>query len=90
MKVIQQASAEIERRVREASWKRDYADMAESSVFGTRVVGSIGQATASAINHVPALQLVVPFVRTPTNLLAFVPDRNPLGRTYAWAQAARA
>ena len=90
MKIIQQASAEIERRVREASWKRDYADMAESSVFGTRVVGSIGQATASAINHVPALQLVVPFVRTPTNLLAFVTDRNPLGRAYAWAQAARA
>jgi hypothetical protein len=89
-KILQKASSEIERRVREATWKREYDDMAESSVYGTRLVGNIGKATASAVSHVPALQLVVPFIRTPTNLLAFVTDRNPVGRMYDWVQAARA
>ena len=89
-KILQKASSEIERRVREATWKREYDDMADSSVYGTRLVGSIGKATASAVSHVPALQLVVPFIRTPTNLLAFVTDRNPVGRMYDWVQAARA
>lgn len=89
-KILQKASGEIERRVKEATWKRDYDDMAESAVFGTRVVGNVGKATASAVSHVPVLQLVVPFIRTPTNLLAFVTDRNPIGRTYDWWQAARA
>jgi hypothetical protein len=89
-KILQKASSEIERRVREATWKREYDDMAESSVYGTRLVGNIGKATASAVSHVPALQLVVPFIRTPTNLLAFVTDRNPVGRLYDWVQAARA
>jgi len=89
-RMLQKASAEIERRVREASWKRDYEDMAESSVLGTRIVGNVGKATASAVSHVPVLQLVVPFIRTPTNLLAFVTDRNPLGRSYDWWRAAQA
>jgi hypothetical protein len=89
-RILQQASREIERRVRETTWKRDYEDMAESSVWGTRLVGNIGRAVSGAVNQVPALQLVVPFIRTPTNLLAYVTDRNPVGRSLAWVQAARA
>ena len=89
-RLLQKASAEVERRVREATWKREYDDMAESSVLGTQLVGNIGKATASAVSHVPLLQLVVPFIRTPTNLLAFVTDRNPVGRAYSWWQAAKA
>jgi hypothetical protein len=89
-RILQQASREIERRVRETTWKRDYEDMAESSVWGTRLVGNIGRSVSGAVNQVPALQLVVPFIRTPTNLLAYVTDRNPVGRSLAWVQAARA
>lgn len=89
-RLLQKASAEVERRVREATWKREYDDMAESSVLGTQLVGNIGKATASVVSHVPLLQLVVPFIRTPTNLLAFVTDRNPIGRSYSWWQAAKA
>lgn len=89
-RLLQQASKEIERRVREATWKRDYDDMAESSVALTRLVGNVGRATSGVVSHIPAMQLVIPFIRTPTNLLAYVTDRNPLSQTLAWMKAARA
>jgi hypothetical protein len=89
-RILQQASKEIERRVREVTWKRDYDDMAESSVALTRLVGNVGRATSGVVNHIPAMQLVIPFIRTPTNLLAYVTDRNPISQSLAWMQAAKA
>lgn len=88
-KILQEASKEVERRVREATWKRDYEDMAESSIFLTRLVGNVGKSTASVVSHIPVMQMVVPFIRTPTNLLAFVTDRNPISQSLAWLQAAK-
>jgi hypothetical protein len=90
-RVLQRVSGEIERRVKEQTWKRDYTDIAdESAPFGSRLVGNIGKAFSTAVGHVPELQLIVPFIKTPTNLLAFVTDRNPIGQSLAWVQAAKA
>lgn len=90
-RVLQRVSGEVERRVKEQTWKRDYTDIAdESAPFGSRIVGNIGKAFSTAVGHVPELQLIVPFIKTPTNLLAFVTDRNPIGQGLAWVQAAKA
>jgi|694.fasta_scaffold06016_21 hypothetical protein len=90
-RILQRVSGEIERRVKEQTWKRDYTDIAdEAAPFGSRLVGNIGKAFSTAVGHVPELQLIVPFIKTPTNLLAFVTDRNPIGQGLAWVQAAKA
>ena len=90
-RVLQRVSGEVERRVKEQTWKRDYTDIAdEAAPFGSRLVGNIGKAFSTAVGHVPELQLIVPFIKTPTNLLAFVTDRNPIGQSLAWVQAAKA
>lgn len=88
-KILQEASKEVERRVREVTWKRDYEDMADSPIFLTRLVGNVGRSISGVVSHIPAMQMVVPFIRTPTNLLAYVTDRNPLSQSLAWLQAAK-
>lgn len=89
-KILQQASKEIEQRIRNQTWRRDLDEMSKSDVWGTKVVGSVSKGVNSMVQACPPLQLVVPFNQTPTNLLAWVSDRNPLGRSLAWYQAAKA
>lgn len=76
-KILQPAAKEIEDRVRTATWKREYDDIIAQGGPLSRLIGNVGKGTASLVGHVPALQLVVPFIKTPTNLFAFVTDRLP-------------
>lgn len=43
------------------------------------VVGKLGNLVGSAKNKLPLLNFVVPFVKTPTNILKFSLDRTPVG-----------
>jgi len=52
-------------------------DMARYQTF-TRSLGSAGSAFQGFINKVPALKLIVPFIRTPTNILKFGLERTPM------------
>ena len=42
--------------------------------------GSLAQRAQSAVNDMPALRLVLPFVRTPTNLIHYTWERTPVLR----------
>ena len=52
-------------------------DAARYQTF-TKPLGDTGQAAQKWIRTVPALRLVAPFVRTPTNILKYVGERTPL------------
>ena len=52
-------------------------DAARYQTF-TKPLGDAGQAAQKWMRTVPALRLVVPFVRTPTNILKYVGERTPL------------
>lgn len=40
-------------------------------------LGKLGTLMTTATQHAPALKLIVPFVRTPTNILKFAAERSP-------------
>jgi hypothetical protein len=42
-----------------------------------RQLGTLGQAASRVANDVPGVKVLVPFVRTPTNLLKFAVERSP-------------
>lgn len=44
----------------------------------TKALGEAGKKGQQVLSHVPVLRLVVPFVRTPTNILKFAGERTPL------------
>jgi hypothetical protein len=44
----------------------------------TRELGETGKAVQSAIAKTPGARVIVPFIRTPTNIMKFVGERTPL------------
>lgn len=59
------------------SLKADAIDMAHYQTF-TNNLGDKGQAFQNFIRKTPVLKLVVPFIRTPTNILKYTFARTPL------------
>ena len=55
----------------------DAIDMSRYQTF-TNELGKAGQSLQKAINAMPALRFIVPFVRTPSNILKFAFERTPL------------
>ncbi len=51
---------------------------AERMTF-TNPLGRIGQNVMSTLNRVPGGRVVVPFVRTPANIITFAAERSPFG-----------
>jgi hypothetical protein len=51
-------------------------DAARYQTF-TQPLGPAGQAIQKAANDVPALRLIIPFIRTPANIMKFVGERSP-------------
>ena len=61
---------------------REAMDNAERATFQndykSDMFGSIGRVSATVRSKFPVLTIVVPFIRTPANLLSFVGERTPL------------
>lgn len=53
-------------------------DTAEYQTF-TNPLGRIGRSIQNVANSHPALKFVIPFVRTPTNILKYAGERSPFG-----------
>ena len=70
---------QIEDRVRGATWKRDIDDLINDPLrgAGTALVGNLGKAAQSLVRNIPAAGLILPFIRTPTNLIVWALNRNP-------------
>lgn len=60
-----------------AELRADALDAAAYQTF-TRPLGKTGQAFQEAIRRIPGARLVLPFVRTPTNIVKFTFERTPL------------
>ena len=69
----------IEGRVRDATWKRQLDDLMNDPLrgAGTRTIAGIGIAAQKLVEQVPFTGLVLPFIRTPVNLIAWALNRNP-------------
>ncbi len=52
-------------------------DAAQYQTF-TKQLGEAGQGVQQTLSDIPALRLIMPFVRTPTNIMKFVGERTPL------------
>lgn len=57
--------------------KLEAIDRAHINTF-TKKLGATGQAFTSLVNKIPGARLVVPFIRTPANILKFTFARTPL------------
>lgn len=57
--------------------KADALDAAHYQTF-TKELGSIGKSFQKAVQRIPGMKLVVPFIRTPTNILKYTFERTPL------------
>lgn len=44
----------------------------------TKPLGDMGQSVQSAANKIPGARIIVPFIRTPTNIMKFAGERTPL------------
>lgn len=51
--------------------------MAQYVTF-TKPLGRAGATATAAINQIPVVRFVVPFIRTPTNIMKFAGERSPL------------
>jgi len=84
MEFMQRASAGVRRRAQQTTFKRDYTDILEeahSMALGTRTLAGLGRNATGLIRDVPALGFLMPFVKTPTNLLIWAVERNPIEAT---------
>ena len=54
-------------------------DYAQENTFTKGLGPSMGKSVQSAVNQVPILRQIMPFVRTPVNIMRAVWDRSPLG-----------
>jgi len=54
-------------------------DYAQENTFTKALGEGPGKAVQSAVNQVPILRQIMPFVRTPVNIMRAVQDRSPLG-----------
>ena len=61
-----------------ADLKADAMDYARYATFQNEL-GGAGKSFQSAVNQTPAAKLVMPFIRTPVNIVKFVGERTPLG-----------
>lgn len=70
---------QVEARVREATWKTELSDIANDPLrgFGTKFVANLGKSASTLVRNVPAAGLILPFIRTPTNLITWALNRNP-------------
>jgi len=84
MEFMQRAAAGVRRRAEQTTFKRDYTDILEeahSMALGTRTLAGLGRNATGLIRDVPALGFLMPFVKTPTNLLIWAVERNPIEAT---------
>ena len=81
MEFMQRAAAGVRRRAEQTTFKRDYTDILEEAhpmALGTRTLAGLGRNATGLIRDVPALGFLMPFVKTPTNLLIWAVERNPI------------
>lgn len=60
-----------------ADLKAEALDVAHYQTF-TNELGKVGQGVQEFVRNTPGLRLVVPFIRTPTNILKYTFSRTPL------------
>jgi len=81
MEFMDRAAAGVRRRTEQTTFKRDYTDILEeahSLNLGTRTLAGLGRNATGLIRDVPALGFLMPFVKTPTNLLIWAVERSPV------------
>jgi hypothetical protein len=78
-------SQQIEARVREATWKTELDTISKDPMrgLGTKTIVTLGQAAQNLVNKVPMAALIMPFIRTPTNLITWALNRNPTSLLWA-------
>jgi hypothetical protein len=76
---ISTIARKVEARVRDATWKTQLDDVVNDPLGNSvgRLVGNLGKSAQSLVRNVPMAGLVLPFIRTPTNLIAWAVNRNP-------------
>lgn len=64
-----------------ADFARQHADEVtwQKDLDGPGVIESLGAGVQQLTNRAPVLKIVVPFIRTPANLLIWAKDRSPFG-----------
>jgi hypothetical protein len=74
-----EAAAELQRLVKEPpeDMHMDAIDASRYQTF-TNPLGKYGQTVQSATVQMPFLKLIMPFIRTPTNIIKYVGMRSPL------------
>ena len=78
---MDRVAATVRRRTEQQTFRRDYTDILEEShplALGTRTLAGLGRNATGLIRDVPALGFLMPFVKTPTNLLIWAVERNPI------------
>lgn len=75
--LLQKIAAKVRRRVEESTFKRDYDTIIEGNTIGPAAIGNLGKAASNLVQQVPALGMIIPFVKTPTNLAAWALERSP-------------
>lgn len=74
---LQKIADKVRSRTEYGTMKRDFDTITENNSFGPAVVGNLGKAASGLVNHLPAAGLILPFVKTPTNLAAWALERTP-------------
>ena len=77
MEFLKRVGEKVRRRTEYGTFKRDYDTITEGNTFAAHTVGQLGKAASGLIRHVPAAGMILPFVKTPTNLAAWALERNP-------------
>jgi len=75
--LLQKIAAKVRSRVEESTFKRDYDTIVEGNTIGPAAIGNLGKAASGLVQQVPALGMIIPFVKTPTNLAAWALERSP-------------
>ena len=75
--LLQKIAAKVRSRVEESTFKRDYDTIIEGNTIGPAAIGNLGKAASGLVQQVPALGMIIPFVKTPTNLAAWALERSP-------------
>lgn len=72
------------KRAVEATFQRDYESLMSDPIrgLGTKSLATVSRSAQKFVEEFPVAGLVLPFIRTPTNIIAFALDRNPASQLY--------
>lgn len=72
------------KRARQSTFQDDYDAIIHDPIagLGAPLVGRIGKAAAGIVREFPSASLVLPFIKTPTNIIAFALNRNPASQVW--------